>query len=306
MSTGVYEKTAGDLIREALRASTITGAEMPVEYADFANGQTALNDILSHWQAQGIHLWSETEAVLPLNPNQQSYTLGVNGDHCFSAYVYTTGLAALAGSTALDVVSTTGMTAGDNIGIELSTNVRQWTTIATVVDGNSLTLSAPLQASVDNLASIYTYTDLIDQPLRILSVRYSDEFPFDELPVNQVSREEYYEQPTKTTTGSATSWYYSRQLNAGLLSIWPVAARAENVLRFTFVKPQYIPTDQTDYVQIPAEWFLPLKWAVACELGTTYAIDPARQAVNEAKAANFLQTALDADVEVASFYVEPD
>jgi len=121
MSTGIYNKAVGDLVREALRAATITGSSMPVEDSDFATGMTALNDVLAFLQTQGIHLWSETEALLPLNPNQQSYSLGVGGDHCFTDYQYTTAVAALSGATAIDVVSTAGMTIGDNIGIELST-----------------------------------------------------------------------------------------------------------------------------------------------------------------------------------------
>jgi len=36
--------------------------------------------IIKHWQAQGIHLWSEIEAVLPLIPAQRKYLLGPNGD----------------------------------------------------------------------------------------------------------------------------------------------------------------------------------------------------------------------------------
>jgi hypothetical protein len=41
MSTGVYAKTAGDLIRDALRAATITGISLPVDASDFAQGETA-------------------------------------------------------------------------------------------------------------------------------------------------------------------------------------------------------------------------------------------------------------------------
>lgn len=35
MSTGVYAKTAGDLIRDALRAATISGISLPVQSEDF-------------------------------------------------------------------------------------------------------------------------------------------------------------------------------------------------------------------------------------------------------------------------------
>lgn len=305
MSTAVYLKTAGDLINEALRAATITGSQMPVEDDDFAKGFTALNDVLKFWQTKQIHLWSETEALLPLNPNQQKYSLGVGGDHCFTDYVYTTGVAALSGVTSIDVASTAGMANGDNIGIELSTNVRQWTTILSVVDGNTLTLNAPLSASMNTGATIYVYTIGIDQPIRILNARFSNDRRYDDLPITIISRQEYYDQTMKDTTGLVTNIYYSRQLGIGHLSVWPVANRASNFLSFTFIKPQYIPEDQSEDVLIPDEFYLALKWAVAAELGTIYAIDANRQVVLEAKAASMLEEALSTDVEFVGFNVEP-
>lgn len=305
MSTAVYLKTAGDIYREALRAATITGSEMTAEASDLALAATATNDVLKLWQTKQIHLWSETEALLPLNPNQQKYTLGIGGDHCFTDYVYTTGVAALAGVTAIDVGSTEGMNSGDNIGIELSNNFRQWTTIDTIIDANSLTLSEPLSGPVNDGSTIYVYTTGIDQPIRILNARYSDDRRFDDLPIKIISRQEYYDQPTKDTTGSVTNIYYSRQLGVGHLSVWPVATRANNLLRFTFIKPQYIPEDQSENILIPDEFYLALKWAVAAELGTIYVIDANRQVILEAKAAAMLEEALSTDVEFVGFNVEP-
>jgi len=305
MSTGVYAKAVGDLVREALRAATITGSSMPVEESDFANGMTALNDVLAYLQTQGIHLWSETEALLPLNPDQQSYSLGVGGDHCFTDYHYTTAVATASGLSAIDVVSTSGMTAGDNIGIELSTGARQWTTILNVVDANSLTLNSALSASVNASASIYTYTNLIDQPIRILSARAASQQTYNELPIDIVSRQEYYDETMKDCVGVTNTVYYSRQLNQGVLSVWPVAQTSAEILRFTFVKPQYVAEDQSEDVLVPAEWFLPLKWAVAVELGSIYVIDKERQMMNEAKAARYMDAALSVDVEVAIFSIQP-
>ena len=306
MSTGTYLKTAGDLIRDALRDASITGAEMPIEGRDIQRGTSALNDILAHWQAQGIHLWSHTEATLPLNPNQASYDIGKSGTHCFIDYDFTTvKTAAIAGATSLDVVSTSGMTTGDFIGIELSTGYRQWTTL-TVVDSDTVTLGAALTASVVVGAEVYAYTDKIDQPVRVLDARYSNSATDYEIPMRQQSRKEYYDQPNKTANGAANLWYYDRQLTTGKLLLWPLASSCENVLRFTFIKPQYVTEDQTENILIPAEWYLPLKWTVAADLGVTYAIDPTRQQMIEQKAAIYLQSALDNDVEIEAWSIQPD
>lgn len=306
MSTGIYLKTAGDLVRDALRDASITGAEMPIETIDFERGTTALNDILSHWQAQGIHLWSHTEAILPLNPNQASYDLGPSGTHCFTDYVFTTaGVAALAGATTLDVVTTSGMTTGDFIGIELSDSTRQWTTL-TVVDSDTVTLGAALTTDVDVGAEVYTYTTKIDQPVRVLDSRYSISGTDYEIPMRQQSRKEYYDQPNKTANGAANLWYYDRQLTTGKMLLWPLASSCKNVIRFTFIKPQYVTEDQSEDILIPSEWYVPLKWAVAADLAVTYAVDPTRQQQIEQKAAIYLQTALDNDVEIETWSIQPD
>ncbi len=88
MSTGVYAKTAGDLIRDALRAATISGIALPVQSEDFVQGESALNDILMSLQTEQIHVWAQTEALIPLNPDQTKYVFGT--DHAFTNYVYTT------------------------------------------------------------------------------------------------------------------------------------------------------------------------------------------------------------------------
>lgn len=306
MSTGVYNKTAGDLFREALRAASITGANMPVDAADFSDASVACNDILMQWQTAQIHLWSETEAVMPLNPNQSKYVLGPNGDRCFTDYVFVRAEANLSGATAFIVESTSGITAGQNIGIELDNNSRQWTTVASVDSATQLTLNDALTDDVNDRASVFVYSELIDQPLRILSARFSEGRDYDEIPLIQLSRHDYFDQPTKLTSGSLSQWYYSRQLNEGDLYVWPVANRASQYITFTFIKPQYIPEDQSENILIPPEWYIALKWAVAAELGAINSIDVQKQAVIEAKAAKFFQDATDNDTEITGFLFHPE
>jgi len=304
MSTGVYEKTAGDLIRDALRTATITGISMPVQPSDYAQGVTALNDVLSSLQTKQIHVWSNTEAVLPLNPNQQQYQIGLSGAHCFTDYVYTTATADIASGTTI-AMDTAGVNVGDFIGIELSTGSRQWSTVASITTGAELEIVDALTATVNSSASVYAYTNKIDQPVRILSARYSDGATFDEIPTRQISRDEYYNQPSKTSTGSVNSWYYMRDLSIGKLNLWPIADNCTRVLRFTFIKPQYIPEDASENIQIPAEWFLPLKYLVAEHLGLIYSIDPNKQAMIMQQAARYLEDAIGIDSEFSSFQMYP-
>ncbi len=307
MSTGVYAKTFGDICRAALRDAGIVAVEMPIQPAHFAIATSTANDVLAHWQAQGIHLWNETEALLPLNPSQTEYSLGVGGDHCFTNYVYTTTDSAIAAlAIVIPLTITTGMTIGDFIGIELASGYRHWSTVSSISAGVSVTIAIGVVSAVNLDASVYTYTNKIDRPLRVLDARFATTQTNDELIVNQESRQRYYQTPNKTQTSSnVSSWYYSPQLNNGKLSIWSPVPTCVPVLRFTFVKPQYVNSDQSEQVIIPSEWYLPFKWAVASELAVTYAIDPNRLIAIAQKAETTLQQALSQDVEIEFFSIQP-
>lgn len=308
MSTGVYNKTFGDVCRAALRDAGIVAVEIPIQAPHFTMAQSVGNDVLAHWQAQGIHLWSETEAVLPLNFNQSEYSLGAGGAHCFSNYAYTTlSAAAVSGATTISVLSTAGMTDGDNIGILLDSGSRFWTTISDVASSTSIVLAGGLTGSVSTGKGVYAYTNKIDRPLRVLDVRHAPNYTSDEIIVTQQSRQRYYQTPNKTTSAATVSnWYYSPQLSNGKLLVWPCANDSEQLLRFTFVKPQYVNEDQSENVLIPSEWYLPFKWAVAYELAVTYAVDPNRLVSIAQKAQDSLQRALDSDVEIEYFSIQPE
>lgn len=324
MSTGIHLKTAGDLIRDALRAANISGISLQIDPTDFAQGQTALNDILSWLQTKQIHLWSETEAYLPLNPNQRKYSFP--GDHAFTDGIFKTTTAA--NYAALDfggellfydedlvifyenlirLDSVDGIEIGQNVGIELSNGTRFWSTVETIdEDDLFITIASDEEILVNEDASVIFYETAIDQPVRVLDARYASSFDADETPMEQMARKTYYDQPSKGTQGSANSWYYDRQLSVGHLNVWPVASSAAEVIRFTFIKPQYIPEDQTENILVPPEWYLPLKNKLAAELGVIYAVDLNKQAILEAKAESFIEDALGTDDEFSNFQFYPD
>ena len=320
MSTAIYNKTAGDLIRAALRDASIVAVGIPIQGEDWSIAESTLNDVLSHWQAKlGINLWRETEALLPLNPDQIEYDLGPDGDHCFTDYAYatTTLIRSTMDSTlfvspadgAAIIAAGFGSTGGENIGIELDDGTRFWTfmDVSPGLSGGGIQIYDGLPSGAAVGSSIYIYRNAIDRPVRVLDVRHSFSQTTNETPVLQTSRQQYYQTPNKTdSSSSVTEWYYSPQLELGKFSVWPPASTCKNILRFTFVKPQYIPEDQSENILIPNEWFLPLKWALASELGVTYAIASDRLVMIENKAATSLDAAMSNDVEVDYFSIQPD
>lgn len=303
MTTGVYTKTFGEVCRDALRDAGIVAVEMPIQASHFTLAQSKANDVLAHWQGINIHLWAETEAIIPLNPDQVQYSLGVNGDHCFTDYVYTTASSAITtGSLVIPCTITTGMTVGDFIGVALDDNTRHWSTIASISAGVSVTINDVTTDTISSGASIYTYTTKIDRPVRVLNARGATSQTASEQTLREETRESYYNIVNKYDPSSdISSWYYSPQLTLGKLNVWQSPRNCDQVVRFTFVKPQYVNEDQTETVLIPAEWLLSFKWAVAYELAVTYGIDPNRLVSIAQKAQATLDAALGNDEEYDSF-----
>lgn len=449
MTSEVFTQTAGQLITNALQDARIIAAEQPVQAKDLARGLEAINLIVKHWQAQGIHLWSETEAILPLITGKRKYLLGPSGDEIGTADTFfTTTLTAalIATNTVITVSSTVGITedgqaiamlgapnilatnpaistqgwtttnstisastagllltnvgafagraeftlvteigkpykvdisytkgtadsaiftmldsiglfdpsvtvtlsvtgtaslnftardtvttfrfdngsavngqtstlaslnylnktTGERIGIQLDDGTRFWDNIVTVDSSTQVTINngVPSAAAIGN--TVYTYGTAIARPLRVLQTRFGETFTSSEIPVNQWSRAEYFDQPDKDSSGTVVNWYYSPALTNGELYVWQVANSINQVLRITYIDPIDIPTNTADQLEFPSEWYLPLKWAIADELGPGYGVSTERQIILKQNAATTLQEVLDFDVDRSSMSLQPD
>lgn len=447
MTSETFTQTAGQLITNALRDARIIAAEQAVQAIDLSNGLTAINLVIKHWQAQGIHLWSETEAILPLITGQRKYLLGPSGNDIgvASTFItttlngalvasdkiitvvattlttedgqqrtmegapdillsnpatstsgwttinsgtiavvggeleltngaavaggaefslsttigttyqvdisYTKGTSASADFTVLDTSGTldtvnltaTGTTtltftardatttfrfengsavsgetsllaslnyrdksAGDRIGIELDDDTRHWDDIVTVDSATQVTINNGIPSAAATGLSVYSYGTAIARPMRLLQARFGENIAASEIPVEQWSRDEYFDQPDKDSSGTVVNWYYTPALSTGELYVWQVANSVDQVLRFTYLDPIDVPTNSTDDLEFPSEWYMPLKWAIAAELGPSYGLPDNRQAVLEVKSLTTLDNVLGFDVERDSMAMQPD
>ena len=134
-----------------------------------------LNLMLKAWQSKGLRMWKSRNATLLLQKDTQSYSIGFTGDHFFldSELVETEmRVAAIATDTIMEVDSTTGMAASDNIGVELDDGSMHFTTISSVTDSNTLVLASAIPAgdavAIDN--NIYTYTTKATRPVLIFAI----------------------------------------------------------------------------------------------------------------------------------------
>ncbi len=446
MTSETFSQTAGQLITNALRDARIIAAEQAIQAKDLDNGLTALNIIIKHWQAQGIHLWSEEEAIVPLVTGQRKYLLGPSGDDIGVASTFfntTLTTALIANDTVITVASTTGTnvdgqslsmagaddilatnpttttqdwitgastiavvfnglevtnsfalgggvnfeldttigityqvevdyiagtsgsadfkmfdiigdldtvsvagsqtvfmeftarelittfemlngstgvgdnnvigslnyrdkSTGDRIGIEMDDGSRFWDSIVTVDSSTQVTINngVPSGSAINN--TVYTYGTAIARPMRLLQGRFAETVTASEIPVRQWSRDEYFDQPDKDSSGTVVNWYYTPKLTNGELYVWQVANSINQVLRLTYVDVIDIPTDTDDPLDFPSEWYMPLKWAIAAELGPSYGIADNRQLILEQKAFTTLESVLGFDVERESMSFQPD
>lgn len=110
-------------------------------------------------------------------------------------------------------------------------------------------------------------------PLRILSMRYRDTASRD-LPMRQLTREDYFDLPLKSSAGIPTQYYFDPQRGAPTLYVWPVKATVTTeTLRVTYQKRIDDIDDLSNDVDIPQEHFDVLMYALAERLLDDYGIE---------------------------------
>jgi len=212
------------LIKRAMQNINIINANQTARGADQEFAVHTLQMLIKFLQARGIQLWNRRQATLFTAYQDYQYSISNTGDHCANTYVNTTLSAAEAsGQTVLSVTSSTGMTAGDYVGIELDDNTRQWTTIVSVDSSTQITVTTALTGAAASGNTIITYTSKIsDRPLRIIDARTIDlDNDKNSVSMQNIGFDEYFNIPVKVTDGRPLNFYYDKLLDAGVLYLFP-------------------------------------------------------------------------------------
>lgn len=145
------------------------------------------------------------------------------------------------------------------------------------------------------LTTATDYALLPVRPARIMSVRLAKSGT--ELPLREMTRQEYDDLPIKTSTGRPTGYYYDRQREAGRLYVWPALSAADgSTLKITYERAIEVPTKLSDTVDVPVEFDHALVLGLAAELA------PAFSRPAPANASVALMVALAADREESVFF----
>ena len=225
-----------------------------------------LNMLVKQWQgtadfAPGLKTWTRRRGYLFLHNSTPQYTVGPSGTGWTNSYVSTTTVAnAAAGQAVVIVSSSSGMTAGDRFGVEVSTGNLEWHTILSVV-GTSVTLTTNLSYAASALSQVFTYTTAANQPIIIESVNLRDDTGND-TPVRVMTNLQYDALPAKmapTNLSDPSAIYYEFQLGSSYL--FTDVYGCQDVTKFLVIS--YLEAEQdfvsaTDTPEYPQEWYLAL------------------------------------------------
>lgn len=255
------------IVKKGLNICGAVDVDQPLEPVDLNTGLSVLNNLIKFYQTQTLHLWKQTEGVLFLDVGKTDYLIGPSGDECckFDDFVESSlSAGAAATDVILSVTDTTGMVANDNFGVRLDTNVRFWTTILSVDSSTQVTVNDALPSDAASGASVYTFTNLISRPLRILNdARFRDGPGSEQIPIVRWARQQYFQQVDKDSQGTVVNDYYSPQLTDGRYYVWQTASDSNNIVFFTSQAPIEVFVDTADEPDFPSEAFLPLSYALA-------------------------------------------
>jgi len=259
-----------ELIKDALIDIGAVAQEDPVSASINAHASRLLNMMLKAWQADGLHLWKIRPFTILTENGKSMYTLSATGDQAsLSMNDTTVATAGVASDTSLDVATTTGMTAGDIICVELDDDTLHKDTIASVTDSDTVVLTTGIASASAVGNRVYWYTTKINRPLDIDMVTITDGSDFSR-PVRIISRDEYRNLTNKQAAGEIVQVYFDPQRTSSNLYVYNVPNTVNKVIDLV----GYFPIEDMDSAandfDIPQEWHLAVKTNLAVLLAPSY------------------------------------
>lgn len=272
-----YSVTALQVIESAAEDIGVIANGQSMDSNDLATMLRTLNLLVKQWQGTsdkfpGLKTWTRHRLEIPFESNVNRYLIGPAGtDARSSIAMVVTQLAATkaANATSVTVDSTTGMTAADQIGFQLSAGGIGWTTISSVDSATGLTLPANSVGAADSEATVYVYTSKAQRFVEIEAAVLRDwstpSQPID-LPIDIYTDVQQYENLTqKLAPGDPTAILveYGR-LNTVVTTNF-VPQNFYKTLRLTVIYPaeDYDSASGADDIAYPQEYFAALEWELA-------------------------------------------
>jgi hypothetical protein len=172
--------------------------------------------------------------------------------------------------------------------IELEVMMKEW-----ALTGPYITTKAEGSVTLVNATQSYDLTGT--QPLRILHARYRNASGLD-LPMEPLTRDEYYDLPNKASAGTPTQYFFDPQSATQTLFIWPVQATVTTeTVKYTYQRRIQDIGVITNTIDVPQEWLSTVGYGLAARLLDEYGIaDQVAERVHS-RAGQLRQIAMDFD-----------
>jgi hypothetical protein len=297
-----YTQTRDQIITDALQLIGRLGEGESANTNDLSTCSSFLNKLVKHWETN-LHLWLTSEATIFLREGVNKYTLSSSGDKATDDATLVETTLVSGSSTAITVDDSTGMTVGDNIGIELDDGTRQWTTISAIV-GNDLTLNAALTSAASEGNTVFSYTTILGRPLAILDARVRTDDMDNGMTI--YTRKEYMDIVNKSNSGRPIVLYYTPQINAGILYVWPTPDAVATRLKVSYMRSIQDFVVGTDNADLPQEWLLAITYNLAVLVAPEYGVDLTKTCrLVPTMAARYLEDLDSWDSESGSIFLGP-
>lgn len=145
------------------------------------------------------------------------------------------------------------------------------------------------------VANTANYTLSTTKPIRIIEARYrSTATPQNDLPMQPLTRDEYFGYPNKTATGTPTTFYFDPQAANPVLYIWPLlsSATTEAVI-YTYQRRIENVDSLNNNLDIPQEHLGTVGYALAARLLDDYGVADAVSERILARSEAMIQSAMD-------------
>jgi hypothetical protein len=178
-------------------------------------------------------------------------------------------VAGIATDTTLEVDSTIGMTAADYIGIVLDSGVSHWTTIASIVDSDTLTITDQLPSAAAIDRPIYTYTTKIPRPVRVMQA-WTHNSVNQDYRVYEWHRDDYWAMYDKTLISPPTRFFYEPHIPDGTLYTNYQPLDVTETLEIIYHRPFEDFDAAGDTPDFPQEWYEALVYNLALRIAPDY------------------------------------
>lgn len=307
-----FSVSRDDLINLAHQHIGAIGEGETATAAQVTEAALLLNMLVKLRAADGMPLWAlKRGTLLPVTGVSSVAT----DSHIVTTYRHTTAsAAAIAGATTIVVTSATGISNGDQIGIEQS-NSMQWTTVNGVPVGTTITLTAALTAAVVAGADVYVYTassDRIQKPLRLIEANDLSIINNNSWKIEIEDRSDYYTLGSRTSAGTPVLIYYDQvstsntNLDNGQIFLYPRFLNGDTVIEFTYHRPFQDFDAAGDTPDFPQAFFLPIMMELASLLGPKFGVDAQERGALLKESQFYLEQALETVYPEGSYTFEPE